>query len=135
MGEGSKHFVVISCINFQSFSLSPHNSTLSPMLTVSFRCHLMQTPMFHSHNVFTPMRMEFCPFNKNFTFWYIFFFQILIYLGEGLKNVCQHLQRRLPAGVMLIEQLRHHEVQVVLQLPPQGVVQQVLQVDLAEAAV
>lgn len=51
-------------------------------------------------------------------------------LRERLEDVGQHLQRRLPARVVFVLQLSHHEVQVVLQLLPQRIVQQVLQVNL-----
>lgn len=52
------------------------------------------------------------------------------YLRESLEDVCQHLQRRLSACVMLIVQLGHHKVQMPSELPSQRVVQQVLQIDL-----
>lgn len=52
------------------------------------------------------------------------------HLRERLEDGRQHLQRGLPAGVELVLQLRHHKVDVLLQLLPQRVVQQVLQVDL-----
>lgn len=61
-----------------------------------------------------------------------FFFLLVIYLRESLKDVSQHLQRRLPACLMLVVQLRHHEVQVLFQLPPQRIVQQVFQIDLQD---
>lgn len=48
------------------------------------------------------------------------------HLRESLEDVCQHLQHRLPACVVLIGQLGHNEVQVLSQLLPQRVVQQVL---------
>lgn len=107
--------------------ITPHNSIPSLSFNANTDVWFYLPRPLH---VFTPMRMEFCPLHKNSTFF--FFFQILTHLGEGLKDVSQHLQRRLPAGVMLVQQLRHHKVEVVLQLPAQRVVQQVLQVDLPQ---
>lgn len=51
-------------------------------------------------------------------------------LREHLEDGGQQFYHRLPAGVLLVLQLGHHKVQVELQLLPQRVVQQVLQVDL-----
>ena len=54
------------------------------------------------------------------------------HLRESLEDERQHLQHRLPAHIMLVLQLSHHEGHVVPQLPAQWVVQQVLQIDLPD---
>lgn len=56
--------------------------------------------------------------------------RIFPHLRESLEDVGQHLQHRLPACVMLIAQLRHHEIQVTFQLLPHWVIQEVFQIDL-----
>lgn len=52
--------------------------------------------------------------------------KLLTHLREGLKDVGHHLERRLPACVMLVRQLSNHKVHMMSELLPQRVVQHVL---------